>query len=77
MRLWMLIYRVPFKVTVILTYDLVSGIIVSGAYLIYYLSRDSIFGVMIPIGMAECSIQFLVTLTLTSGLISRLFVSGA
>ena len=60
----------------ILTYDLVSRIIVSGAYLIYYLVK---FGMLIPLGMAEWCIPFMITftLTLTSGLISRFFVSGA
>ena len=37
------------------------------------------FGVLIPLGMAEFCIPFWVTLTLTltSGLISKVFVSGA
>ena len=60
----------------ILTNDLVSRIILSGAY---HLCRNPKFGVLIPLGMAEWCIPFWVTftLTLTSGLISRFFVSGA
>ena len=63
----------------ILIYDLVSKIIVSGAYLLYYFCRNPKFGVLIPLGMAEWFIPFWVTLTLTltSGLISRFIVSGA
>ena len=49
--------------------DLVSRIIVSGAYPILFLYRNPKFGVLIPLGMAEWCIPFLVTLTLTSGLI--------
>ena len=51
-----------------LTYDLVSRLIVSGAYLILFE-----VGVWIPLGMVESCIPFWVTLifTLTSGLISR------
>ena len=63
----------------ILTYDLVSRIIVSGTIVLYYLMRNPKFGVLIPLGMAEWCIPFWVTLTLTltSGLISRFFMSGA
>ena len=60
-----------------LTYDIVSRIIVSGAYLLYFLRLE--FGVWIHLGMAEWCIPSLVTLTftLTSDFISRFFVSGA
>ena len=60
----------------ILTNDLVSRIIVSGAYL---LCRNPKFDVLIPLGMAEWCIPFWVTLTLTltSGLISRFIMSVA
>ena len=37
----MLICGIPFWATAILTYDLVSRIIVSGAYLLYYLICES------------------------------------
>ena len=65
-----------------LTCDLVSRIIVSGAYSLYYLRyicRNPKFGVLITLGMSEWCIPFWVTLTmtLTSDLISRFFVSGA
>ena len=60
-----------------LTYDLVSSIIMSGAYLLYHLNPK--FNVWIHFGVAEWCIPFWVTLTLTfsSHLISRFFVSGA
>ena len=48
--------------------DLVSRIIVS--YCLYYC-------VCIPLGIVEWCILFLVALTLTSDLISRVLVSGA
>ena len=66
-----------FYVTVILTYDLVSIIIVSGAYFYYIIwCRNPKFGVLIPLGIVEWYITFWVTftLTLTSGLISRFFL---
>ena len=48
----------------------------SRAYLLYYWCRNPKFGVVIPLGMAEWCIPFWVTLTLTltSGLISRFFM---
>ena len=73
-------YRIPFLGHCDLNLcPIVSRIIVSGAYLLYYLCRNPKFGVLIPLGMAELCIPFWVTftLTLTSGLISRFFVSGA
>ena len=41
MHLWMVICRALIWVTVTLTFDLVSRIIVSGAYLLYYLRNES------------------------------------
>ena len=51
---WYIVFH--FKVTVILTYDLVSSIIVSGAYpLLFDVGlRNPIFGVLIFLGIAEC-----------------------
>ena len=51
----------------------------SGAYSLYYLGMNSKFCVWIRLEMAEWYIPFWVTLTLTltSDLISRFFVSGA
>ena len=65
--------------TVILAYVLVSRIIMSGVYLLYYLMWESKFRVLSSYVMAEWCIPFWVTftLTLTSGLISRFFVSVA
>ena len=60
-----------------LTYDLVSRIMVSGAYCLYYLRQNPKFGLWIPIGMAQWFKPFWVTLTLTFDLISRFFVFGA
>ena len=63
--------------------DLISTIIVSGAYLIYYLREESHICCMDTSLDADVShtifrcIPFWVTLTLTSGLISMFFVSGA
>ena len=70
---------ISFYVTVILTFDLVSRIIVSGVYLLYYLIQESQIRCVVPFGMVESCIPFWVTMTLTlpSGLISRFFVSGA
>ena len=62
----------------ILIYDLVSRMIVSAHIFYIILCRNPKFGVLFPVGMAEWCIPFWVTftLTLTSGLISRFFVSG-
>ena len=56
---------------------IVSRIIVSEAYSLYYLRVESQFGVWIPLGSAEWCTQFWETLTLTFDLISRCSVSGA
>ena len=47
-----------FWVTVTLTSDPVLRIIVSGAYLLYSLSRDSKFGMWMHLGIAECHEPF-------------------
>ena len=62
-----------------LTYEIVSGIIVSGAYCLYCLGSDPKFGVWIPLWIGELYIPVWVTLilTFTSGIILRFFVSGA
>ena len=64
-----------FYVTVTLTYDLFSGIIVSGAYFLYTLRSNTKFGVWIPLTKWSCA--FTLILTLISDLISWFFVSGA
>ena len=61
-----------------MTYDLVSRIIVSGAYCLYYLSKESQI-CCVDISWFSWCIPFwvILTLTLTSDLISRFFLSGA
>ena len=65
----------------ILTFDLVSRMIVSGEHIFHSIGyRNPKFGVLVPLGMAEMWMPFRVTLTmtLTYGLTFRfLFVSGA
>ena len=64
-------------VTITLTSILISIIILFQAYLLHFQGRNPIFGVWIHLGMAECRIQFCVTLTLTLNfdLISSIMVS--
>ena len=45
----------PFWVTVTLTSDLVFRIIMSGAYIYFFLARSLKFGVMMHFGMRKCS----------------------
>ena len=42
-----------------LTSDLVLRIIASRAFLLYFLSEDSKFGVWMHLGIAECHVPFL------------------
>ena len=43
MHLWKVIYCIPVYVTVTLNYDLVSRVVASGAYLLYYLRNGSLW----------------------------------
>ena len=74
MHLWMVIFRVPFWVTVTLTSDLVFRIIVSDqiSYIIW--ARNPKFGVWLHRGMAECHVPSFGSLW--HWLISRIIVSG-
>ena len=49
--------HIPFRVTVTLTSDLVLRI-VFGAYLFFFLGRNSKFGVYMHLGMVESHILF-------------------
>ena len=64
-----------FRVTVILTFDLVFKIIVSDGYLIWGVNLK--FGVWKHLGMADCRILLSVTVTLSSDLVFRIMVLKA
>ena len=78
MHLGMVECLVPFSVTVTLTSDLVLIIIVSGAYLFYYLRKESqIWCVNASWGGGMTCTILQVTVTLTSGLVFRKIMSRA
>ena len=51
-------YHFRVTLTLTMTSDLVFRIIVSGAYLLYYLRKESQMGVWVHPGMAGCRIPF-------------------
>ena len=56
--LWSVAYHFRVTVNLILTSDLVFLIIVSGAYLLYYLRQEYLkFGVWMHLGMTKCPIS--------------------
>ena len=69
--------HIPFRVTVTLTYNLVSRIIVFRAYLIFFVVGIPNFVCLCILGLGECHYHFRVTVTLTSDLVLIIIVSGA